>query len=85
MNLFDLFKRKEDKETSAEKAKNRLRLILEHTHSRGGHDYLPDLRRDIIAAISKYVPGFDPEAVTVDVHRDGTQDVLDITVSLPES
>jgi cell division topological specificity factor len=82
MGIFDFLKAKKN---TAETAKSRLQIIIAQERSQGGRDYLPDLRRDIIAAISKYVPGFDPEAVTVDVHRDGTQDVLDITVSLPES
>lgn len=73
------------KPASAATARNRLQIIIAQQRTQGGRDYLPDLRRDIIAAISKYVPGFDPEAVAVELHKDGNQDVLDITVSLPES
>lgn len=81
MGLFDFLK---PKQNSANVAKNRLQILIAQDGFRGGRDYLPDLRRDIIAAIAKHVPGFDPEAVNVEVHKDGTQDILDITVSLPD-
>lgn len=81
MGLFDIFKAKQ---TTAHTAKNRLQIIIAQERSRGGRDYLPDLRRDVIAAISKYIPSFDPEAVQVELHKDGDQEVLDITVSLPD-
>lgn len=80
MSIFDFLKTRKN---TAQTAKSRLQIIISQERVRGGHDYLPDLRRDVLAAISKYID-IDLDAVKVDLHKDGDQDVLDITVSLPE-
>lgn len=82
MALFDFLFAK--KATSASLAKERLRIIVAQERSqRGGPDYLPLLQRELLEVIRKYV-NVDAEAVKVDVVKDGDQDVLDISVSLPE-
>ncbi|MFA5683720.1 MAG: cell division topological specificity factor MinE [Lysobacteraceae bacterium] len=82
MGIFDFLK---PRQNSAAQAKKRLQVLIATERMRDGHDYLPDLRRDILAVLHKHVPGFSPEAVNVEIHKDGDQDVLDITVSLPET
>ncbi len=84
MGIFDFLK---PKSNSAAEAKKRLMQVLIATPpgSKGAPEYLPALRQDIIKAISNHVPGFDPELVNVELHKDGEQDVLDITVSLPDN
>ena len=81
MGIFDFLK---PKSTSAADAKKRLQVLISATRAEGGRDYLPALRQDILAVLQKHVPGFNPEAVNVELHKDGEEDVLDITVSLPE-
>jgi cell division topological specificity factor len=82
MGLFD-FLRPGPKNT-ANVAKERLRIIVAQERSaRGGPDYLPLLRRELIEVIKKYV-NVDLDAVKVDLVKDGDHDVLDISVSLPE-
>lgn len=81
MGLFDFLKAKKN---TAETAKNRLQIIIaQERSSRGGPDYLPLLRRELLEVIKKYV-NVDAEAVKVDLIKDGEQDVLDISVALPE-
>ena len=82
MGIFD-FLRPNPKST-AKVAKERLRIIVAQERStRGGPDYLPLLRRELLDVIKKYV-SVDIEAVKVDLVKDGDHDVLDISVSLPD-
>ena len=81
MGMFDFLRAKKN---TAAIAKERLRIIVSQERStRGGPDYLPELQRELLALIKKYVH-VDPDAVKVDLVKDGEHDVLDITVSLPE-
>ncbi|MCB1570195.1 MAG: cell division topological specificity factor MinE, partial [Xanthomonadales bacterium] len=50
---------------------------------RGSPDYLPTLRREILEVIKKYV-NVDPDAVQINVERDGEHEVLELSVALPE-
>ena len=82
MGLFDFLKAKKN---TAETAKNRLQIIIAQERSaRGGPDYLPLMRRELLEVIKKYV-NVDIDAVKVDVIKDGSHDVLDISVALPEN
>ena len=82
MGLFD-FLRPGPKNT-ASVAKERLRIIVAQERSaRGGPDYLPLLRRELLEVIKKYV-AVDVDAVKVDLVKDGDHDVLDISVALPD-
>lgn len=81
MGLLDFLK---NKKTTAETAKNRLQIIIAQERShRGGPDYLPLLQRELLEVIKKYVK-VDADAVRVDLAKDGDNDVLDISVALPE-
>ena len=81
MGLFDFLKTKKN---TASIAKERLRIIVaQERTSRGAPDYLPLLQRELLEVIRKYV-SVDVEAVKVDYVKDGNQDVLDISVALPD-
>jgi cell division topological specificity factor len=81
MALFDFLRPKKD---TASIAKNRLRILIEQERSDGsGPDYLPLMRRELLEVIRKYV-NVDLDAVKVDLIKDGGNEVLDISVSLPE-
>jgi cell division topological specificity factor len=80
MGLMDLFRRTPP---SASVAKERLRIIVaQERNGRGGPDYLPMLRRELLEVIRKYVK-VDPDAVKVNFERDEGHDVLELSVSLP--
>lgn len=79
MGLFDFLR---PKKGSANIAKERLRILVAQERStRGGPDYLPVLRRELLEVIRKYV-SVDLDAVQVNLTREDDQDVLDISVSL---
>ncbi len=82
MGMFD-FLRSRPKNT-ANIAKERLRIIVSQERSaRGGPDYLPLLRREILEVIRKYV-NVDPDAIDIHVEKDGDSEVLELSVALPE-
>ena len=81
MGLLDFLHKKKN---TAEKAKNRLQIIIaQERSSRGGPDYLPLMQRELLEVIKKYV-NIDADAVKVNLVRDGANDVLDISVALPD-
>jgi cell division topological specificity factor len=81
MGLMALFRRTP---STAQVAKERLRIIVAQERSaRGGPDYLPLLRREILEVIRKYV-NVDPDAIQVHVEREDGHEVLELSVALPE-
>ena len=82
MGLFDYFNKKKPK--SAQLAKERLQIVIAHERlDRGGPDYLPQMRRDIMGVISKYVK-IDEEAVNVQFEKGDDCDILELNIALPE-
>jgi cell division topological specificity factor len=83
MGILDFLRRKP--EPSANVAKERLRIIVAQERStRGGPDYLPLLRSELLEVIRKYV-SVDPDAVAINLESDGNHEVLELSVSLPDS
>lgn len=81
MGLLDFFRRSQP---TASVAKERLRIIVAQERStRGGPDYLPTLRRELLEVIRKYI-NVDPEAVQMNLEKEDGQEVLEFTVALPE-
>ncbi|MBN8481040.1 MAG: cell division topological specificity factor MinE [Xanthomonadales bacterium] len=82
MGILDFFKSRP--KNTASVAKERLRIIVAQERAqRGSPDYLPLLRREILEVIKKYV-NVDPDAVLINVERDGDHEVLELSVALPE-
>ena len=81
MGLLALFRRNP---STAHMAKERLRIIVAQERSaRGGPDYLPLLRRELLEVIRKYV-NVDPEAIHMTLEREDGHEVLELSVALPE-
>jgi cell division topological specificity factor len=83
MSLLD-FLRPRPKNT-ANIARERLRIIVaQERATRGGPDYLPLLRNELLEVIRKYVHvGVD--AVQINVERCSEGEVLELSVALPEA
>lgn len=82
MSLFGLFGKK--KPTSASAAKERLQILISHERAHaGGPDFLPDLQREILAVVKRYVTVSD-EQVSIRVERAGDSSTLELNVTLPE-
>ena len=76
-----------EKNKSANVAKERLQIIL--AHERSGRnaaepDYLPELQRDLIAVLSKYVK-INAEDIRVNLERQDNLEVLEVKIELPDS
>ena len=72
------------KKTSAAAAKERLQILISHERqNRQGPDFLPDLQRDILDVVKKYVAIRD-DHVSVRLDRAGDASVLELNVTLPE-
>lgn len=83
MSLLD-FLRPRPKNT-ASIARERLRIIVaQERATRGGPDYLPLLRNELLEVIRKYVH-VDPDAVQVNLERGHEGEVLELSVTLPEA
>lgn len=82
--LTDLFR--ERQKTTANTAKERLKLVVvaDRMHQKGAPSFLPELQRDILKVIRRYVQVPD-SAVAIDVTRDDTTEALELTISVPEA
>ncbi|CDL23524.1 Cell division topological specificity factor MinE [Klebsiella pneumoniae IS53] len=74
------------KKNTANIAKERLQIIVaERRRGDAEPHYLPQLRKDILEVICKYVQ-IDPEMVSVQLEqRDGDISILELNVTLPET
>jgi len=84
MALLDFFLSR--KKNTANIAKERLQIIVaERRRGDSEPHYLPQLKRDILEVICKYVQ-IDPEMVTVALEQKGDDiSVLELNVTLPEA
>ena len=82
MGILDFLKRKP--EATATVARERLRIIVAQERStRGAPDYLPMMRNELLEVIKKYVQ-VDIDAISINVERDSGQEILELSVTLPE-
>jgi cell division topological specificity factor len=80
MKFFEYFL--SQKKKSAAVAKERLQIIVARERTpRGGPDYLPLLKEEILNIIRKYV-SIDPDAVKIQLDREGDCEVLELNVTL---
>lgn len=76
-----------EKKKTANVAKERLQIIL--AHERSGRnaaepDYLPELQRELMAVISKYVK-INLADIKVNLERQENLEVLEVKIELPET
>ena len=83
MGLLDYFRSRKPS-GSAAIARERLQILVAHDRAgRGSPSYLPQLQRDILAVLRKYIT-VDPGAVRVHVERDGSHEILELNIVLPD-
>ena len=83
MSFLEYFKSKKNNR-SASVAKERLQIIVAHERGqRDQPDYLPELQKELLAVIRKYVQISDDQ-VQVEVDRNDSCSVLELNVTLPE-
>ena len=73
------------KPKSASVAKERLQLIIAHERSDTNTEpnFLPDLQRDLVQVISKYVK-INPDDIKVQLEKQGNYEVLEVNIVLPD-
>ncbi|GGX52229.1 cell division topological specificity factor MinE [Undibacterium squillarum] len=71
------------KPKTANTAKERLQIIIARERTGNGYDFLPALREELIAVISKYTK-VNPDDIKVSLDRQGNLEVLDVNVVLPD-
>jgi cell division topological specificity factor len=75
-----------EKKKTAAVAKERLQIILAHERvgrNANERDYLPDLQRDLMEVIAKYVK-VNPKDIKVNLNRREDLDVLEVEIELPD-
>jgi len=75
-----------EKKKTASVAKERLQIILAHERSgRGGShaNYLPQLQKELMAVISKYVQ-ISPDDIKVSLEKQDNFEVLEVKIELPD-
>ena len=73
-----------EKKKTANVARERLQIIL--AHERGGRDapdYLPQLQRELLEVISKYV-AINPDDIQIQIDKKDDFEVLELNIVLPE-
>ena len=76
-----------EKKKTASVAKERLQIILAHERSgrnAASPDYLPELQRELVAVISKYV-SINPDDIRVNLERQDNLAVLEVKIELPDA
>jgi cell division topological specificity factor len=82
MTLLDFFRRQKK---PAEIARDRLSVIVarERGSKRGGPDYLPQLKQELLAVLAKYEK-INLDDVSVKVGQNGEYDMLELNIVLPD-
>ena len=82
MSLLDYFRT--SKTSSASLAKERLQILVAHERtSRNQPSYLPQLQKELLEVIRKYV-SVDQDAISVNFEQDEKQETLELNIVLPD-
>lgn len=83
MSLLDYF-RLSKRPKSASIAKERLQILVAHERtSKNQPSYLPELQKELLAVIKKYV-NVDQKAMSINYEQDENQETLELNIVLPE-
>ena len=82
MNLLDYFR--SSKISTAAVAKERLQILVAHERSsRNQPSYLPQLQKELLEVIKKYIH-VDQEAISINFEQDDHQETLELNIVLPD-
>ena len=81
MRLLDYFR--SSKRNSANKAKERLQVIIAHGRlDRHSPDYFPRLKKELLEVIQKYTKA-DMDSIKVSMEKEGNYEILELNVTIP--
>jgi cell division topological specificity factor len=82
MSLLDYFRT--SRPSSASVAKERLQILVAHERvSRNQPSYLPQLQKELLEVIRKYV-NVDQDSISFSFEQDGNQETLELNIVLPD-
>jgi cell division topological specificity factor len=82
MSLLDYFRI--SKASSASVAKERLQILVAHERSsRNQPSYLPQLQKELLEVIRKYV-NVDQDSISFNFEQDDNQETLELNIVLPD-
>jgi len=82
MSLLDYFRI--SKAGTASLAKERLQILVAHERSsRNQPSYLPQLQKELLEVIRKYV-NVEQDAISVNFEQDENQETLELNIVLPD-
>ncbi len=83
MDFFGIFKK--NKAASANLAKERLKIVVEHSRADAKRpEFLNQMRREILAVVNKYIE-IDLEAIDTNINNEGDSEVLELNILLPDT
>ncbi len=83
MDFFGIFGKK--KAPSASLAKERLKIVVEHSRADAKRpDFLNKMRREILVVVNKYVE-IDIDAIDTNINNQGDSEVLELNILLPDT
>lgn len=83
MSLLDYFR--SSKTSSASLAKERLQILVAYERSSEHQpSYLPELQKELLAVIQKYV-NVNKEAMTINLEQTANQETLELNIVLPDA
>ena len=77
----------EDKPSSAQTAKDRLKVIVASEQGLGkrlSQDKIDQMKKEIMAVVSRYVRGVDENDVQMTVRSEANIEMLEMNIELPE-
>jgi len=83
MSLLNYFKK--TKPNTARLAKERLQILVAHERTvRNQPSYLPELQKELLAVIKKYVQ-VNQEDIAINYESDDDQETLELNIVLPDN
>lgn len=71
------------KRKSAQLAKERLQIIINHERSQDdAYDFLPELRKELLAVMSKYIK-VSENHINICARKEGNQSTIEMNVVIP--
>ncbi|WP_111895672.1 cell division topological specificity factor MinE [Acinetobacter sp. MB5] len=77
----------EDKTTSAQVAKDRLKVIVASEQGLGrrlSQDKIDQMKKEIMQVVSRYVRGVDEQHIQMQVRSEANIEMLEMNINLPE-
>ena len=77
----------DDKPTSAQTAKDRLKVIVASENGLGkrlSQDKIDQMKKEIMQVVNRYVRGVDEEHIQMQVRSEANIEMLEMNINLPE-